>query len=257
MNLSVLASGSKGNCILVRDEQTSLLVDIGISTRRLKQELAKLQMNVEDIDGVLLTHEHIDHVRGLKTLSKRYKLPIYTRSATFRALSCLSDIPLECCNVLPNDNLALGNFMINSFAISHDAVDPVGYCIYNTVQRQKFTIATDLGYVSKTVEQALENSTAIVLEANHDLNLLQSGPYPWNLKKRILGPKGHLANKVAAEAINRLRSKPEQVVLAHLSDKNNTPQIALNTISQSLAKAHNDNIIVNVASQNEALNLNF
>ena len=252
MNVTVLASGSKGNCLLVHDDCTTFLVDIGISTRRLKQELDKLNMHIEDIDGVLLTHEHNDHIRGLKTLSKRYSLPIYTRSATFRALPCLSEIPLDCCHPLPTDNLTIGKFTIKSFSISHDAADPVGYCIYHHGQRQtKLTIATDLGYVSNLVAQALEKSNAIVLEANHDLNLLQRGPYPWSLKKRILGPKGHLANNTAAQAINRLTQKPEQIVLAHLSAKNNTPDIALNTISQSL----NQDIAIHVASQNEALNL--
>lgn len=257
MNLSVLASGSKGNCILVHDENTSLLIDIGISTRRLKQELAKLNMCIEDIDGVLLTHEHNDHVRGLKTLSKKYKLPIYTRTATFKALPFLADIPLECCHALAKDKLQLGDLTVNSFPISHDAADPVGYFIHDARAKQKFTIATDLGYVSNTVTEAMENSTAIVLEANHDLNLLQTGPYPWNLKRRILGPKGHLANNMAAQAINRLQAKPLQIVLAHLSEKNNSPSVALNTISQSLAQNNNDDIAINVASQTEALNLKF
>lgn len=257
MDLSVLASGSKGNCILIHDEDTSLLIDMGISTRRLKQELTKLNMCIEDIDGVLLTHEHNDHVRGLKMLSKKYKLPIYSRSATFKALPFLADIPLECCHALSQDKLRLGNLNINSFSISHDAADPVGYFICDTKTKQKFTIATDLGYVSNTVTEAMENSTAIVLEANHDLNLLQTGPYPWNLKRRILGPKGHLANNTAAQAINRLQARPQQIILAHLSEKNNSPSVAFDTISQSLAQNHHDDIVINVASQNEALNLQF
>ncbi len=254
MRVSVLASGSKGNCILVNDDETAILVDAGISARKIKKELSALHVNIEDLDGIFITHEHIDHVRGIKTLLKNHHIPLYTRADTFKSLSCIKDIPAECCHVITATE-SVGNMQIRPFSISHDAADPVGYNIVkktSPLNSVKLTIATDLGFVTDNVKTAMEQSNILVLEANHDLNMLQNGPYPWSLKKRILGTRGHLSNNDAAIAIKNLQAKPEALILAHLSEKNNTPALASQTISSLMQRFKIDEIPLNVASQDKA-----
>ncbi len=258
MQVSVLASGSKGNCVLVREKNTAVLIDIGISTRKVKKELEKLHMDVKDLDGILITHEHIDHIRGLKTLVKNYQIPIYTRAKTFKAMPFLHDLSISCCNPLFNDELKIGNLNIEHFSISHDAADPVGYTI--KTENRKFTLATDLGFVSDVVKQALDNSDMIVLEANHDTNMLQNGVYPWSLKKRILSNRGHLSNNDAGWTLNNLSHTPDCVVLAHLSEKNNTPKAALTTIKNILSQSNGineSNPLIHVAKPDKILSLDF
>lgn len=257
MQISVLASGSKGNCLLVRDNNTAVLIDAGISARKIKKELLALHMDIKDLSGILITHEHIDHIRGLKTLNKNYAVPIYSRAATFKAMPFFSELALDCCHSLSNDILKIGNLTIEHFNISHDAADPVGYSIKTAKQKQKFTLATDLGFVTESVKNALDNSDVIVLEANHDVNLLQNGPYPWPLKKRILGSRGHLSNNDAGWTINNLTHKPDEIILAHLSEKNNTPLAAVNTINSIMQQNNSIPLSIHVASPDKALHINY
>ena len=261
MQISVLASGSKGNCLLIAAENTALLIDAGISTRKIKQELASFGMDITDLDGILITHEHSDHVRGLKTLVKNYRIPIYSKANTFKAMPSImqnaSDI--NCFQALPNkkEQLSIGNFKINYFATSHDAVDSVGYSI-KTKDDFKFTLATDLGFVSEEVKASLDNSNIIVLEANHDINLLQNGTYPWPLKKRILSTRGHLSNNDAGWTLCNLNHTPDKIILAHLSEKNNSPTVALNTIKHiTKQKFSSKSDIFDVATVDNPLPLNF
>lgn len=229
MRVSVLASGSSGNSTFVQIGGTKLLVDAGISARKIKQQLLALGVGLEELDGILITHEHRDHVNGLASLTQKYRLPIYARPDTFKSMYCYARLDPACCHNI-GDSFSVGGLKIEAFNISHDAIDPVGFSIYG--QNKKCTVATDLGFVTSNVQKALDNSDALVLEANHDIDMLQEGSYPWHLKRRILSNKGHLSNNDAAWALVRMKKKRRtDVLLAHLSEENNCPDAAFNTVA--------------------------
>lgn len=252
MQVHVLASGSKGNSTYVQIGDTKLLVDAGISARRIKASLANIGVAIEELNGILITHEHRDHINGLPTLAKKYKLPIYTRPDTFRSMACRSEIVDECCNEI-GDKLGIGGLKIESFNISHDAADPVGFCIYG--KDVKCTVATDLGFVTSSVQKALDNSDVLVLEANHDVDLVKNGMYPQYLKQRILGNRGHLSNADAAWALVRMqKQKHMKVFLAHLSAENNLPSIARETVNKIVSEQGYE-IDIRLASQTQMVGL--
>ncbi len=228
MELHVLASGSTGNATLLKFGNVNLLIDAGISARRIKNGLAEIGTPLETLDGVLITHEHRDHVSGLTTLMNRYRIPVYARLETWDALPGKEALPPELCRSL-TDSLDIGAVRIEPFSISHDAADPVGF---NFFYRQlKCSVATDLGFVTDTVKKALDGSDVIMLEANHDLDMLRNGSYPWYLKKRIMSNRGHLSNLDAGWTLARLARKSHtHVFLAHLSQENNCPEIAERTV---------------------------
>ena len=232
MQVSVLASGSKGNATFIEMDGTRILVDAGISARRIKNALADISVDVASLDGIFITHEHRDHIGGLKTLSKQYHLPIFTRAATFRNMFCAKDIPADCFNEIGN-GVQLGGLRIDAFNISHDAADPVGYAVKGST---KCTVATDLGFVTSNVQAAIEESELLVLEANHDSDMLRNGKYPWALKQRIMSNRGHLSNTDAAWTLARMKCKPDKVLLAHLSEENNKPETAIDTVLDILIK---------------------
>lgn len=234
MQIHVLASGSTGNAIFIEMDNTKLLVDAGISTRRIKQSLDKIGTKIEDVDGVFITHEHRDHVSGLQTLLKKYRLPAYARPDTWQSMYCRASLPDECCKILP-DSLDLGKVKVEPFSISHDAADPVGFRLQ--AGNTKVCVATDLGFVTPTVKDALALSDVLILESNHDVDMLQNGSYPWHLKKRIMSNRGHLANTDAGWTLARLNRKAHtQVFLAHLSKENNRPELAEDTVATILTE---------------------
>ncbi|MBP2632568.1 MAG: beta-lactamase domain protein [Firmicutes bacterium] len=252
MQVHVLASGSKGNSTYVQIGDTKLLVDAGISARRIKASLANIGVAIEELNGILITHEHRDHINGLPTLTKKYKLPVYTRPDTFRSMVCRNLIVDECCNEI-GDKLGIGGLKIESFNISHDAADPVGFCIYG--KDIKCTVATDLGFVTSSVQKALDNSDVLVLEANHDVDLVKNGMYPQYLKQRILGNRGHLSNADAAWALVRMeKQKHMKVFLAHLSEENNRPSIARETVNK-IVREQGYELDIRLASQSQMVGL--
>ncbi|MFA6849666.1 MAG: MBL fold metallo-hydrolase [Selenomonadaceae bacterium] len=255
MQVSVLASGSKGNSTFVEMDGMRVLIDAGISARRIKKSLDEINVNVADLDGIFLTHEHRDHISGLTTLSKQYHLPIFTRKDTFQSMYCVDTIPTECFNEV-GDAMRLGSLAIGAFNISHDAADPVGYTLQGS--EGKCTVATDLGFVTSSVQAAIDNSDVLVLEANHDPEILKNGSYPWGLKQRILSNRGHLSNSDAAWALVRMKKNHTRVFLAHLSAENNRPKLARDTICNILEKQGDilgSNIDIRLTRQNETVNL--
>ncbi|MBP2650320.1 MAG: yycJ [Firmicutes bacterium] len=237
MDVHVLASGSRGNSTFLQLGDANILIDAGISARRIKTELDKIDVDICDLDGVLITHEHRDHINGLSTLTRKYGVPVYARPATWEAIlsqPAVKAIPLSCQLEL-TASLDIGNVKIESFSISHDAVDPVGFSLYHS--HTKYAFATDLGFVTDTVKKALALSDVIVLEANHDIDMLKQGSYPSFLKNRILSNRGHLANTDAGWTLARLNRKKQcHVFLAHLSQENNRPEVAEKTVAEILTE---------------------
>ena len=246
--VAVLASGSRGNATLIQTEQQKILVDLGISTRELEKRLQAVGVAAGDLDGVLITHEHHDHIRGLETFCKKFQVPVYTSLKTMLAIYCaLPRLNREHFRQLEGC-LQLGDVRVQGFATCHDAADPHGYMFYT--KDAKLTYATDLGFVSPTVRPALEDCDYLILESNHDVDLLKTGPYPWRTKQRILSTLGHLSNMTAGETLAGLQKLPQRVVLAHLSQTNNLPELALNTVCGCLDRVGRRTEL-RVASQND------
>ncbi|MGN1004607.1 MAG: MBL fold metallo-hydrolase [Oscillospiraceae bacterium] len=244
MTITTLASGSSGNCILVSHGATHLLVDAGISCRRIKNALADLGLTPGELTAVLITHEHSDHISGLATLFKQYHLPVWCSAGTGRQLAYRIAFLEEVLHTFaPGDTFPLGNLTVTSFATSHDAADSVGYTFTDGVR--KAAIVTDLGVVTPVVEDCVRGSDLLVAEANHDPGMLMDGPYPPYLKQRILGARGHLSNAACAELARH--SGARTVVLAHLSAENNRPSLALETVRAGLG----GDVTVEVAPRSE------
>jgi metallo-beta-lactamase family protein len=207
-----------------------LLIDAGISASRIVKALRTSGVQPQDIDAVLITHEHIDHVRGLKTLAKQYHLPILATKGTLSGIEGASAFQTEMQTI--SGGFTVNGVAVRPFPISHDAAEPCGFRITGSAC---CTIATDLGVVTDAVQDAMEGADVLVLEANHDADLLRQGGYPWPLKRRILSNRGHLANGDAAWALTRMKKPPRKVYLAHLSEENNRPVLARDTVTRILA----------------------
>lgn len=253
MQVAVLASGSKGNATFVEMDGIRILIDAGISARRIKQELAALGENVEMLDGIFITHEHGDHIKGLPNLVKKYGIQIYSRPATFRAMSCYGELPGDCVNPII-DRIQLGRVAVRAFDIPHDAAAPVGYIIQGT---SRCVVATDIGNVDDRLQQMLEGAQVLVLEANHDEEMLKQGSYPYNLKQRILGPLGHLSNRRMAQVVAELRRRPQKLILAHISESNNRPELAMDTVKSVLASYGINNMEIYMTAQNHSTSVAF
>ncbi|MCH4179591.1 MAG: MBL fold metallo-hydrolase [Megasphaera sp.] len=233
--VSMLASGSKGNAAYFQCGQTRILIDAGISCRRIEQGLKPYGCQLTDLDAVFITHEHTDHVNGLPTLLKRTHMPVYTTQETWQAVGQKIESYTDRFVRLPR-MLHLKDIQVVPFAISHDAARPVGYTIYHG--DCKMTLATDLGFVSQDVADAAAYADILVLEANHDEEMLKNGPYPYMLQQRILGNHGHLSNMAAAGLLADLPTKGMmRVLLAHRSEKNNTPALSLHTMRSVLSRS--------------------
>lgn len=230
----MLASGSNGNAALVSTDSQRFLIDVGVSCRELVKRMREAGAQPEELDGVFLTHEHIDHVKGLATFAKKYRTPLYASEGTWRAIFAkYPDMARDNC-LLTGKSTLCGDVRVDSFAIPHDAAEPQGYSFTWRSADSKCTYVTDAGFITPAVREAVCGSDVLVLEANHDVEMLKTGSYPYDLKQRILGMRGHLANVTAAQLLLHLPRLPRHVILAHLSEQNNRPQLALDTVRQAL-----------------------
>ena len=246
LTLHTLASGSEGNCLLLSDGTTHLLVDAGISARRIKTALGQLGLTADDLSAILITHAHTDHISGLHTLTKHHAVPLYASAPTARQLAYrIAGIEPLLHSVNTEAQFPVGTLDVRVFATSHDAAGSVDYRVDDT--DGSVGILTDTGYVTESAFAALRGVALLVLESNHDVEWLRSGPYPYYLKERILGIQGHLSNDCAAAfAAQMAACGTQEIVLAHLSKENNTPVRALDTMQRALRGAGFD-IPVSVA----------
>lgn len=233
-----IRSGSSGNCIYVGSEKTNILIDAGLSGKTIKEGLESLKINPENIDALFITHEHKDHIKGAGIISRRYNIPIYATPGTWEAMEgeIGAVAPKNIKYVYSGENCIINDVCVTPFELPHDAKEPVGYSFYTS--KNKVSVATDLGHITDTVKDAVSDSNVLLLEANHDIKKLKEGSYPFYLKQRILGEKGHISNETAGNFLAQLvNDKLKYVYLGHLSDENNTPELAFKTVLDILAQS--------------------
>lgn len=254
LSVRALGSGSKGNAVLITNATTRVLVDCGLPIKELTKRLLKVQVTLSELDGVVITHEHDDHIKSIMELSEGYRVPVYLH----RQVHSLLKSKLHLSATTPFDTLEsfpVGNIEIAPFRTSHDAVYPVGYTLTDT--DSKVLYATDLGFVPPRILDEAKEANVVFLESNHDLHMLKNGRYPAFLKQRILSDRGHLSNEDCARAILEMCSwGPKKFILGHLSEENNLPEIAYwETVHglESKGGKQNRDFSVHVASQREIL----
>ena len=241
LTLCPLFSGSSGNSIYISCGDVRLLVDAGMSAARIEAHLREIGADIREIDGILVTHEHVDHIRGLGVLARKYGVPIYANEGTWNGILLKeSGIPLRCVRTFyTGEDFYIGGVNVHPFPIPHDANEPVGFAFESRGLR--CAVATDLGHINDTWMNAVSGCQALVLEANHDVEMVERGPYPSHLKRRILGRKGHLNNEDCAKALLKLvKSGTRAVFLSHLSQDNNLPELAYNTVCGALYESGYD-----------------
>lgn len=253
LKLYPLFSGSSGNMYFIETEKANILIDIGVSYKRVVEALEKIDKSIDDIDALFITHEHTDHIKGLATFLKKTNIPVFSSSGTCLCLREKLDIQnLDRFNSLvPERNFTIKGLDIVPFETSHDAVMPFGYTVSS--DNKTITIATDLGYVSENIYSHLSASGISVIESNYDNNLLMYGPYSYMLKQRIKSNIGHLSNDDTASTITRLAKEGKRTfILGHLSENNNNPDIACDIISDALKQNGFclDEFNINVATRN-------
>ena len=241
MKVCAIASGSSGNCIYVGHGRTHLLVDAGISGKRIEQALESIGIAAEVISGILITHEHSDHIQGIGVLARRYGIPLYGTAETLcgmlKGRTNIGRIPEELLHeVKPGESLWFDGLVAKAHPISHDAANPVCYTF--EAGSSKAALVTDLGIYDESILHAVAGAEILYLEANHDVNMLLVGTYPYYLKQRILGERGHLSNDAAAKLVCEvLHPGLKHVILAHLSKENNLPELAFETVRIELQAA--------------------
>ena len=252
LNFCSLYSGSSGNSLFVETENTKLLIDAGVSSKKIENALDGLNINPSLLDGILITHEHSDHVQGLGTFAKKFNVPVFVNSKTLDNMPKQKDkIPQ---NIIKNfaigDTFEINDLKIKSFAIPHDAVNPCGFNISNN--EKNISIATDIGHMTKEILKVLEPSDFVLLESNYDPEVLKCSPYPYILKSRIAGPNGHLPNELAGKTIAYLlKCNLKTAMLGHLSKESNFPELAYTTVLDEVIAGNckEDSLNLSVASR--------
>lgn len=258
MELCSIASGSSGNCICVGTSGSHLLVDAGISGKRIETGLNSVGLKTSEMKAILVTHEHIDHIAGLGVLARRYGLPIYGTKGTLEAVMKVKSVGRIDESLLrpivPMCDFTVGDMTVRPLSISHDAADPVAYIMQT--QSQKIGVITDLGKYDDALVESLQDMDVLLLEANHDVRMLQTGSYPYPLKQRILSDRGHLSNVLSGQLLGRLlHDKFRAVVLGHLSQENNLAELAYETVRLEVSMGENpyrgDDFPIYVAKRSE------
>jgi phosphoribosyl 1,2-cyclic phosphodiesterase len=242
--INVLGSGSSGNSILISSGKTALLIDAGFSAKALHPRILSLPIKPSDINAIIISHEHADHNKGWKSCGAFFDVPVYMTPPTQYALNVHDNNKKVSVKTFEKSKpFIIGDFRVLAFPVPHDSVEPVGFIV--EYKHHKIAIATDLGYMTKLVNTYLSECNIIILESNHDVSMLLEGPYPWELKQRILSHQGHLSNdNVGTFVKENLNEQCLYLFLAHISRKNNTPELALTTSLANLQKNRTTKIIV-------------
>ena len=249
VRITILGSGSGGNCAYVETSGTRLLIDAGFSSRQIRQRLASVGRTPESLDGILITHEHSDHIQGLATLQARTRIPIYCNRLTREAMEHQQQARFDCRMFGTGESFEIGDLQVDTFPVPHDANDPVGFLIRTSDGNMAFL--TDLGHATKLVVERIRTANVLLLEANHDLKLLQEDTRrPWSVKQRILSRHGHLSNDAAADLAERIVS-PElrHLYLGHLSRDCNRPELAYHAVSERLRSLGAHHVRIESTSQ--------
>lgn len=242
MEMFSIASGSSGNCICVGSNNVHVMIDAGISGKRIEEGMNQMNLTTRDMAGVLITHEHSDHIGGLGVIARRYGIPIYTTQGTADAIMMSSSVgkidPGLFHIIRPDEEFTIGDLTVRPIHISHDAADPVAYILKDG--KKKMGVITDLGYYDDYIIENISDLDAMLIEANHDVHMLQVGPYPYPLKQRILGDRGHLANETCGRLLGEvLNDHVVKVLLGHLSKENNYPELALESVRAEVTLGEN------------------
>ena len=249
MQVYTLFSGSSGNCVYVKDKNTEILIDAGKSAGAIEKSLTALNSSLYNIKSIFLTHEHTDHTAGLEIISKKHHIPVHMTSPSYEKIVPISAFLPSCAK--KHDiryEAEVGSLKISSFEIPHDSMMNVGYVIEND-EGERLGLATDMGHVTSEIEESLTGCNYAIIESNHDIPMLKSGPYPYFLKERILSDRGHLSNECCAELVTRLaRTGTTSFTLAHLSRENNTPDKAFSVTRSALDDCGFASVKLNVAS---------
>jgi phosphoribosyl 1,2-cyclic phosphodiesterase len=249
VRLTILGSGSSGNCAYVETEETRVLIDAGFSLRQIRQRLASIGRAPENLTGILVTHEHSDHVQSLPALCGKLGIPLYANRPTHEAVEYLYKARLLCRLFTTGTSFEVGDITVDTFSIPHDAQEPVGFLLRTSAGNIGFL--TDLGHTTRLVLERIRPANALVLEANHDVKMLQDCPRrPWSLKQRILGRHGHLSNEAAANAAEEIMSGDlRHLYLGHLSRECNRPELAQRVVNDRLQKIGATHVKLELTSQ--------
>lgn len=259
MKMYNLVSGSGGNCTLVCSEHAKVLIDVGMSRTALKKSLEQIGYGIEEIDGIILTHEHHDHVKGIGVVARKDALPIYATRGTIHKLQAKSGIGDILSSLFhdirADEEFEIKDIRIQPMAISHDAAEPIAVKL--SADCKNLAVVTDLGCFDHSLQNKLQGLDGLLLESNHDVNMLQVGSYPFQLKRRILGDYGHLSNASAAKLLKSIWHKGlTQVILGHLSEENNMPELALQNMKNEMfayGNATEDLLKIRVAAASQML----
>ena len=250
-----LYSGSSGNSMFIASDKAKILIDAGLPGKKIDSALAEIGENPGDIDGIFITHEHSDHIKGVGVISRKYDVPIYANAKTWEAMSSsIGKIKEHNIKIMDRRSIVdIKDLSIKSFVIPHDAVSPVGYTVCSG--EHKVSVATDFGTYTEEIHNNIKDSKVILLESNHDINMLKFGPYPYNLKRRILSEVGHLSNEACGEAIVSIAKEGlgKRIILGHLSSTNNNPDLAIQTVLSVITEkglVEGQDILLSMARRN-------